>query len=254
MRRRNRDNGFEATSGGCTRPRRGVGRLVLGMGMALLAGCAGADASADASDGSPGSAVAAPAGDQTAEAYQFRLDSERSDPGEFRTEQQPDDAVRITTGPAGIAWRAADRIGSGDFEVQATFVQYGAPLGYREAYGLFVGGRDLDSDDQEYTYLLIRGTGDFLIKRRIGETTETLVDWTPHPAVVAVTEEGAEPENHLAITSLDGETVFVVNGVAVHGMESSVARPYGIAGIRANHRLDVRITDWSLESLREPVS
>ena len=62
-------------------------------------------------------------------------------------------------GPAGIAFRSGDQVLSGDFRIEATFAQFGAPVGYREAYGIFVGGRDLESPDQEYTYLLVRPTG-----------------------------------------------------------------------------------------------
>jgi hypothetical protein len=78
--------------------------------------------------------------------YTFRLDSERSDPGEFRL-SEADASVRILTGTAGIAFRSGDQVLSGDFRVEATFVQFGAPVGYREAYGIFIGGRDLERPD-----------------------------------------------------------------------------------------------------------
>jgi hypothetical protein len=180
--------------------------------------------------------------------YLFRLDSERSDPQEFLVSKEAS-ALHIQTGPAGIVWRPEDVVQSGAFRAEATFVQYGAPVGYREAYGLFVGGLDLDREDQEYTYLLVRTTGDYLVKRRLGETMEILVDWTPHVAVVRVNAEGDEPENALAVEVADGETRFVVNGTTVHSMPTPEARPYGIAGIRANHRLDFRVSTWSLSAL-----
>ena len=125
-------------------------------------------------------------------------------------------------------------------------MQFGAPVGYREAYGIFVGGVDLSDEDQEYIYLLVRPTGDFLIKRRRGETLDVVVDWTPHEAVARVVAEGDEPENTLGIDVHGGDTWFLVNGVVVHGMPTPEARPYGIAGIRANHRLDVRVSGWSM--------
>jgi hypothetical protein len=130
--------------------------------------------------------------------------------------------------------------------LEATFVQYGASVGYREAFGLFVGGRDLDTPDQEYTYLLVRTSGDYLVKRRVGEVTETLVDWTPHDAVERVEEAGDEPVNTLGVAVAGDETRFLVNGVVVQSVPSPRARPYGIAGVRVNHRLDVRIDDWML--------
>jgi hypothetical protein len=128
-------------------------------------------------------------------------------------------------------------------------VQYGAPVGYREAYGIFVGGIDLDGPDLEYTYLLVRPTGDFLVKRRIGEITETIHDWTPHDAVRRVIADGDEPQNTLAIAVLDGETSFFVNDAVVHTQPSARVRPYGVAGVRANHRLDIRVDDFLLGTL-----
>ena len=179
------------------------------------------------------------------EGYVMRLDSERSDPGQFVIEEL-ESSLRIQTGPAGIAYHPSDRIDSGDFHVEATYTQYGAPVGYREAYGLFVGGIDLESPENEYTYLLVRPTGDYLIKRRISDITETLVDWTPHEAISTVEADGDEPVNILTIDVFGAETRFLINGVQVHSVPSASARPYGIAGLRVNHRLDVRITDWRL--------
>ncbi len=175
--------------------------------------------------------------------YAVRLDSESSDLEQFRLVED-DDGIRVRTGPAGIAYRADEIVSSGDFHIEATFVQYDATIGYREAYGIFVGGLDLDTPDLEYTYLLMRPTGDFLVKRRIGEITETLADWTPHAAVQRVESEGDEPRNTLAVDVLDGKARFLVNGVVVYSLPTARARPYGIAGVRVNHRLDVRIDDW----------
>lgn len=186
---------------------------------------------------------------QTGEAarpsYSVRLDSESSDLAEFQVVED-DDGIRVNTGPAGIAYRDTDVVTSGDMHVQATFVQYDAPVGYREAFGLFVGGRDLSGPDQEYTYLLVRTTGDVLVKRRVGDVTETLLDWTPHPAVRTVDAEGDQPTNALSIDVFEGQTHFVVNGDVVHSVPASAARPYGIAGVRVNHRLDVRVDGWIL--------
>lgn len=177
--------------------------------------------------------------------FTIRLDSESSDPSLFQLIED-DDGIRVQTGPAGIAYREDDAVLSGDMHVQATFQQYDAPIGYREAYGIFVGGIDLTGPDLEYTYLLIRPTGDYLVKRRVGATTEILADWTPHPAVQTVQAEGDEPRNVLGIDVFDGQTHFVVNGDVVHTAPASRVRPYGVAGVRVNHRLDVRVDDWLL--------
>lgn len=179
--------------------------------------------------------------------YAVRLDGEPSEAELFHLVED-DDGIRVQTGPAGIAYRSSDIVRAGDFRAQGTFLQYDAPPGYREAYGIFAGGRDLEGPDLEYTYLLIRPTGDFLIKRRIGETTETMVDWTAHDAVASVRMEGDEPRNTLGIDVVGADTRFLINGVTVHTEPTGRARPHGIAGVRVNHRLDVRVDDWVLGS------
>ena len=187
-------------------------------------------------------------GEAARPSYEVRLDSESSDADLFHLVED-DDGIRVQTGPAGIAYRDDDVVRSGDFLIEARFVQYDAPVGYREAYGIFVGGRDLDGPDLEYTYLLVRPTGDYLIKRRIGAITETFVDWTAHDAVRRVEAEGDEPQNTLGIDVVDGEARFLVNGVSVHTLPSPRTRPYGVADVRVNHRLDVRVDDWLLAAV-----
>ena len=182
-------------------------------------------------------------GEAARPSFAVRLDSESSDLEQFQLVED-DDGIRVQTGPAGIAYRSDDTITRGDFHLEASFVQYDTPVGYREAYGIFVGGVDLEGPDLEYTYLLVRPTGDFIVKRRTGEVTETLVDWTPHEAVQSVTVEGDEPHNRLAVDVFEREARFLVNDVVVFSIPAARVRPYGIAGVRVNHRLDVRVDDW----------
>jgi hypothetical protein len=182
-------------------------------------------------------------GPEARPSYVVRMDSESSDPADFRLVED-DDGIRVQTGPAGIAYRPDDMVTSGDVHVQATFEQFDATPGYREAFGIFVGGIDLDGPELEYTYLLVRTTGDYLVKRRIGEITETLADWTPHPSVQRVENEGDRPVNTLGIDVFGGQVHFVVNGDVVFVDELGRVRPYGVAGVRVNHRLDVRVDRW----------
>jgi hypothetical protein len=158
--------------------------------------------------------------------------------------------VRVTTGPAGIAWQPGDARDSGSFRAEATFTERNAPAGYREAYGIFVGGRDLRAPARTYLYLLVRGSGDFLVKRRTGTDTETLMGWTHHESVAPVSEPGDEPTNALAIEVTPEETRFLVNGAVVHKMPTDQAHPYGISGVRVNHRLEVDVEGWAVAPLR----
>lgn len=177
--------------------------------------------------------------------YDVRSDSARSDPGHLRV-AEADRGLRVTTGPAGIAWRPSDVVEAGDFQASATFVLHDAPVGYREAYGILVGGADLHGPNQSYLYFLVRPTGAFTVRRRTGRATETVVDWTDNDAVQPMTTLGDQPANALAVQVVDGDTRFLVNGTEVYRMPTAEARPYGLAGLRINHRLELSVEGWSL--------
>ena len=177
--------------------------------------------------------------------YKAVLDEGSTDPGQF-TVADTANVIRFTTGPAGIAWRPQDVAGPGDVRVEGALRLYLAPVAYRESYGIFVGGRNMESADQSYTYLLVRATGDFTIRTRVGGTTEALVEWMPHAAVQRVSVDGEEPVNTLVIQARGGSVDFLINGTRVFSMDAADMDIQGVAGVRINHRLEVGLTDWSL--------
>jgi hypothetical protein len=177
--------------------------------------------------------------------YLVRVDSGRSDPGQFVLDQDPQ-GIHIMTGPGGVAWRPVDTVRAGDFRAQATLTVRDAPVGYREGFGIFVGGRHLDGPDLEYTCLLVRPNGDFQVRRRHGTVTQLLVDWTPHASVRRVVQPGDTPVDTLVVEVSDGEARFLVNGAVVHRASLVELQPYGSIGVRIDHRLDARLLSWDL--------
>ena len=87
----------------------------------------------------------------------------------------------VTTGPAHIIYAAKDTA-RGTYTATATFGQLEAPR-HPEAYGIIVGGKDLESPNRTYTYFLVRGNGMFLVKTRQGKDTKDVIAWTANPAV-----------------------------------------------------------------------
>ena len=201
---------------------------------AIASACTGAER-----DGGPPEVPLLPGG------YRVLLDEERPAPGQFLTAETPD-GIRVTTGPGGIAWRPADTIPGGEFRVEATFTVIGAPVAYREGYGVFVGGRNLDGSSPRYLYLMVRPTGAYLVERRVGSVTETLVDWIPHEAVRGVVADGDAPVNTITIEGRGGEVRVFVNGIVVFLLPLEEARPFGVTGFRVCHRLDLVVSSWSL--------
>ena len=136
--------------------------------------------------------------------------------------------------------------GSGEYRVHAELHLFDPGERHREAYGLFFGGKDLQGDGQVYSYFLIRNTGDFLVKRRNGAETETVVPWTASDAVVRYAGEGTAT-NVLAVECGDETVDFYINGEKVTSVPRSSLDTEGIVGLRVNHALEVHVSELVVE-------
>jgi hypothetical protein len=151
-----------------------------------------------------------------------------------------DPGQHVTLGPAAIFWRDADTT-SGAYSVEATFWQFAAPR-HREGYGLFIGGSSLTGASQRYTYFIVAGTGEFLVKRRIGDSTAVVSGaWSPNAAVVKQDSAG-KVKNTLTIRVANGKVSFLVNGTEVHSTDAGLVDVSGIVGYRVNHNLNVHLS------------
>lgn len=154
--------------------------------------------------------------------------------------------MHITSGPAAIYWDSTNTV-SGDFQVSSTIHLFD-PGELREAFGVFFGGRNLNSEDQAYTYFLLRNGSQYLIKQRMGSETQTLVPWTQHDAINTYTDttESSVP-NTLTVERTGGNLSFSVNGTEVHSMPADDIVTDGITGLRINHRLNVHVESFDIE-------
>lgn len=149
----------------------------------------------------------------------------------------------VTTGPAVILWNPETRA-EGAFRVAMEVFLFD-PEGRREAFGLFLGGSDLEGADQRYTYFLIRDGGEFIIKERQGAEAPTLQGWTADPAIQGWAdreEGGATVKNVLAVEVSDREMRFLVNDREVARVPREGRTADGVVGLRVNHRLNLHIT------------
>ncbi len=179
--------------------------------------------------------------------WQIRLDRANANRNDVRF-FVAGDGLHATTGPAAIFWNP-ENVATGEFDARATFIQM-KPSQHPEAYGIFVGGRDLDGDAQDYFYFLIRQDGKFLVKHRAGAETHTIIDWTAHEAVRPVGDDG-RATNSLEMRVRAEGVRFLVNGVEVAKVDRV---PYlntdGIVGLRVNHNLDVHIDGFGFGAPR----
>ncbi len=151
---------------------------------------------------------------------------------------------QVTLGPATILYRPADKVQS-PFRVTATITQ-AKPPEHLEGYGIFIGGQDLGSDAQRYTYFLVRSDGTFLIKRRHGAETQNLTSsWSAHPAILQPDQQG-KATNQLEVAVTPMKTSFLVNGKEVYSADPRLIDAKGVAGLRINHNLDLHIATFSV--------
>ncbi|MDH4046272.1 MAG: hypothetical protein OEW06_17630 [Gemmatimonadota bacterium] len=152
----------------------------------------------------------------------------------------------ITTGPAVIAYDPA-WVASGSYRVEMESFLF--PGERQEGFGLFVGGRDLEGDDQTYLYVLLRKDGQLLVKRRQGAETPTIIPWMAHPAVVPQTEGTAK--NVLAVdVAADSVRVFV-NDRQVTALARASLPTNGQVGLRVNHALNLHVTRVEITKKQE---
>jgi hypothetical protein len=143
----------------------------------------------------------------------------------------------VTTGPAHILYRPGDSA-SGSYTVSATIEQLAAPA-HPEAYGVFVGGSNLDGSAQRYLYFLARGTGEFMARVREGEKTRNVIAWQKNAAVPVANASG-QGSYRLAIQVAPDSVRFLVNGQRVGGVAATGLPTSGVYGLRINHNLHVR--------------
>jgi len=149
----------------------------------------------------------------------------------------------VTTGPAHIIYAAKDTA-TGAYTASATITQLQAPR-HPEAYGVFVGGRDLDKPSRTYTYFVVRGSGEFLVKTRDGAKTNDVVSWSANSAVPKADSAG-KATYRMAVRVAADSVRFLVNDKQVAAVKAGTVSTNGVAGLRINHNLHVLTSPVSI--------
>jgi hypothetical protein len=153
-----------------------------------------------------------------------------------------DGHLHAILGPAGIFYQPASTA-TGAYTAQGTFT-LNKPSEHPEAFGIFLGGNDLQGEGQNYLYFIVRQDGKFMVKHRAGTETHTVIDWTEHAAVQRPGADGTATNPRAVVSSAAGVR-FLVNGTQVGTLPPGV-NTNGIYGLRLNHNLDVVVTDFGV--------
>lgn len=147
----------------------------------------------------------------------------------------------ITTGPAHIVYSPRNTA-TGNYTVSSTIEQLATPR-HREAFGIMFAGRNLDTPAQKYSYFVVAGTGEMLVKHRDGDATSDLIGWHKTQWVPVADAQGRQTYR-LEVRVAGDSVKFVVNNVVAGAVSKSALNMEtdGIAGLRINHNLSLRAT------------
>lgn len=149
----------------------------------------------------------------------------------------------LTVGTAAIYYRPADQAQS-PFTLTSKIHLFPGSGSHQEAFGLFIGGKELAGAKEEYTYFLIRGDGTFKVKERNGDkVSDDTPGWTASPAILQGKADGPVA-NVITVAATGDKVSFQVNGKEV--WSGKVKDTKGQVGLRINHNLNLHIESLEL--------
>ncbi|MBA3558754.1 MAG: hypothetical protein H0W30_09160 [Gemmatimonadaceae bacterium] len=148
-------------------------------------------------------------------------------------------AWEIWTGPHHIVYSSRNTA-SGTYRLETTIDQVEAPA-HPESFGVFFGGTALDQPGIKYSYFMVRGTGEYLVKTRDGAGAKNVVAWKAADGIPKADASG-KGSYKLAVNVGSDSVRFMVNEKQVGSLAKKAVYTDGIAGIRVGHNLHVRAT------------
>jgi hypothetical protein len=166
-------------------------------------------------------------------------------PGVIRFSAQGS-GYHAVTPQAAVFWNPTN-VANGTYTLKGNFTLV-IPSDHTNYYGLVFGGSDLEGPRQTYLYFMVAQDGTWLIKQRAGDLrTNDISAKTRHPAVKTPDANGMST-NALEVRVMPDKIDYAVNGTVVHSTPKTgaTAKTDGLYGIRANHRLEVRVDGLAL--------
>lgn len=148
-------------------------------------------------------------------------------------------AWQIWTGPHHIVY-SSKNTASGTYKLETTIDQMEAPA-HPESFGVFFGGTALDQPGIKYSYFMVRGTGEYLVKTRDGAGAKNVVAWKAADGIPKADASG-KGSYRLGVNVGSDSVRFMVNEKHVGSLAKKAVYTDGIAGIRVGHNLHVKAT------------
>ena len=153
----------------------------------------------------------------------------------------------VQTGPAAVYWNPANTA-SGDYTVRASFKEGKSTSDHPHPYGLFIGGKNLDTDTPSLVYCVAYPNGNYLVRGFSGGKVFN-AGRGPSEAV----NKGAEGLSQEIAWIVKGDQVECqVNGKTVASLTKAdlvgagkLESTDGVYGLRVAHNIEVMVTGLS---------
>ena len=161
--------------------------------------------------------------------------------------------MRVTTGAAGLYWNPAN-VGKGEFSVKATFTEPKQPYNHPHPYGVFIGGKGLDTDTPQALYCAAYRNGNYIVRGFSGGKPFQVVG---KPVPSDAVKKAATPDEQVVqdITlAVRGDKVdCTINGTSVWSAAKAdvvgagkLDSTDGITGIRVSHNSDAIVSNFAV--------
>lgn len=182
--------------------------------------------------------------------WQGRVDAAAAKKGQTINDskfEEKNGAYHISAGSASTYWNPANTA-SGDYTVSATFTEPKVAAGHPHPYGLFIGGKDMETDAPSAVYCLAYSNGTYLVRGFAAGKVVNVAARAPHDAVAKPEADGSVTQS-IAWVVKDGAATCSINGQAVGTFDAATMTGHGLAtdgiyGIRASHNLDVIVSGF----------
>ncbi len=152
----------------------------------------------------------------------------------------------VTMGP-GAALYDARNVTSDRFVLQSRLALF--PGDATSEYGLFVGGRQLETPSATWVAFVVRRDGSAAVMRRAGDSLEAIMPWTRHAAI----KGGSEGAANVMRVVQDTAVHFVVNDSTIATFARSRIVTDGVFGFRIGSALNLHITTLDITHRLAPV-
>ena len=159
---------------------------------------------------------------------------------------------RLMTGAAGLYWNPAN-VGKGDFSVKATFDEAKQSYNHPHPYGVFIGGKGLDTDQPQALYCAAYRNGNFIVRGFSGGKPFAVVQKpTPNDAVAKGAAD-APVKQEVTMRVAGDKVECMVNGTSVWSATKAdvtgagkLDSTDGITGIRVSHNSDALVSNFAV--------